>query len=163
MIIASTGEVCFETGLCVAPHQPFQSILADAKWKNQSTVSLRKLPLEGWTQYVLGIHKSDHGDFEVELATGPELRVEGVFLSHHHSFYDPSTPEDAERRTFHEGVIAADLHGQREFSWGHIFCRVDTKANRDWLVLIYNPFSNVPLHAREVYRQLFEHEIPSLD
>jgi hypothetical protein len=160
MIIASTGEVYFGKTLSVLPHQPFPSIMVDVKRKG---VSRRKLPIEGWTQYMLGIHKSDHGDFEVEVVTGSELRIEGVFLSHHHSFYDPRTPDDAERRIFHDGVIASDLRGQREFSWGHVFCRVDTKANRDWLVIVYNPFSEVPLRAREAYRQLFAYEIPPAD
>jgi hypothetical protein len=165
MIIASTGEVCFGKGLCLVPHTPVQSILAagmytmNKKW----SVETRELPIEGWKQHLLGVHKSDFGDFEVEAVTGPERRIEGVFLSHHHAFYNPGTPDDAERRVFHEGVIASDLRGQREFSWGHVFCRVDAKANKDWLVLVFNPFSDVPLHAREVYRQLFAYEIPSAD
>ena|SRR6202453_2239159 len=161
MIIASTGEVYFGKALSVMPHQPFSSIMVDAKRKGD--FSKRKLPIEGWTQFMLGIQKSDHGDFEVEVVTGPELRVEGVFLSHHHTFYDPKTPDDTERRVFHDSVIAFDLRGQREFSWGHVFCRVDVQSNRDWLVVIYNPFSQVPLHAREAYRKLFAHEIPPAD
>ncbi len=162
MIIASTGEVCFTKGLCVAPHSLVDSILIDAG-NYGASISARNLPIEGWKQHALGIHKSDRGDFEVEVVTGPECRIEGVFLSHHHAFYDPRTPGDVERRVFHDSVIAADLCGQLEFSWGHVFCRVDSKANRDWLVLIYNPFSQVPLKAREVYRQLFAHENPTLD
>jgi hypothetical protein len=83
--------------------------------------------------------------------------VEAVFVSHHHSFYEAETVEDSERRSYHESLIASDLRGQREFSWGHVFCRLDPKANRDWLVLIYSPFCGVPLQERAVYRILFEH------
>lgn len=164
MIIASTGEVCFG-GLCVAPHSPVKAILTAAVevLANPQAVKTRKLPIEGWAQHNLGIHGSDCGHFDVEVVTGPERRIEGVFLSHHHAFYDPLTPGDSERRVFHDGVIASNLLGQREFRWGHVFCRVDAKANRDWLVLIYNPFSQIPLHAREAYRALFAHEIPPSD
>ncbi|MDR3403499.1 MAG: hypothetical protein P4L99_13460 [Chthoniobacter sp.] len=94
----------------------------------------------------------------MEVATGLESRVEGVFLCHRHPFYDAATPDDSERRVFHEGVIAADLFGQQEFPWGHVFCRLDRATNRDWLVVIYSPFSSVPLQQREVYRILLSHE-----
>jgi hypothetical protein len=164
MIIASTGEICFE-GLCLVPHAPVKSILVDAMraMRNWAIVEKRRLPIEGWTQHLLGTYQSDHGDFDVEVVTGPEDRIEGVFLSHRHAFYERNTPGDAERRIFHDSIIATDLIGQREFPWGHVFCRVDNESNRDWLVVIYNPFSQVPLHAREVYRQLFAHEIPPRD
>ena len=165
MIVASTGEVCFD-GLCVAPHTPVQAILAGAvkTLANPLAVKTRKLPIQGWRHNMfLGSTESDCGHFDVEVVTGPEDRVEGAFLSHHHAFYDVHTPNDGERRVFHDGVIASNLLGQREFPWGHVFCRVDNQANRDWLVLIYNPFSQVPLHARDVYRRLFAHEIPPAD
>jgi len=155
MITAITGEAAFSDGLQVAPHCTLSALL---KTHPGHATSVRELPVEGWKQLVLGIHASDQGYFEVEVAMGPELRVEGLFLSHHHPFYEAGTPGDSERRAFHEGVIATDLRGQQEFSWGHVFCRVDKKSNRDWLVLIYSPFSNIPMHKREVYRILMEHE-----
>ena len=163
MIIASTGEVCFEKGLNIRPHQFIQPFSIKAPGTNDFPIITRDLPVEGWKKHGLGIHKSDHGDFDIEVVTGSEGRVEGVFLSHMHSFYEAGTPGDAERRVYHDSIIATDLRGQREFSWGHVFCRVDDKTNRDWLVLIYSPFSSVPLHAREVYRQLFAREDPSSD
>jgi len=147
--------VGFDDGLRIAAHTLIKPLLASLP---ADAVSVRPLPIEGWQQYALGEHVSSFGDFAVEVATGPEERVEGVFLSHRHSFYDPTTPEDSERRAFHEGVIASDLFGQQEFPWGHVFCRIDRATNRDWLVVIYSPFSSVPLHQREVYRILMAHE-----
>lgn len=155
MITASSGEVSFSDDLRIAPHIEIVALL---KASTRYEIRKRDLPIKGWMQLILGIHTSDHGDFEVEATMGPECRVEGVFLSHHHSFYEPNTLEDSERRTFHEGVIATDLRGQCEFTWGHAFCKLDKEANRDWLVLIYSPFSNVPLHEREIYKMLMEHE-----
>lgn len=157
MITAITGEAAFSDGLQVAPHSLFSDLLKTHPG-HATSVRVRELPVEGWKQLVLGIHASDKGEFEVEAAMGPEHRVEGLFLSHHHSFYEARIPADSERRAFHEGVIATDLRGQHEFSWGHVFCRLDKKTNRDWLVLIYSPFSNIPMHKREVYKILTEHE-----
>jgi hypothetical protein len=155
MITPVTGEVSFDDGLRIAAHTLITSLLGLLP---ASQVSARPLPIKGWRQYNLGEHSSDFGKFAVEVVTSFERRVEGVFLSHCHEFYDATTPDDAERRVFHESVIAADLFGQREFPWGHVFCRLDPQANRDWLVVIYSPFSAVPLYEREVYRVLFAHE-----
>jgi len=119
---------------------------------------MRPLPIPGWQQHMLGEHTSSFGTFSVEVATGFEHRVEGVFLSHSHSFYTTASQDDSERRAFHDGVIASDLFGQQEFPWGHVFCRLDYQSNRDWLVIIYSPFSAIPLHQREVYRVLIAHE-----
>ncbi len=121
-------------------------------------VSTRKLPVPGWSQHALGLHTSDHGDFQVEVSVGMERRVEAVFLSHRHPFYEADTPEDSERRAYHEGVIVIDLHGQREFPWGHVFCRFNPLIKCDWLVVVYNPFTNIPLHARTVEMLLEAHE-----
>jgi len=41
--------------------------------------------------------------------------------------------------------------------WGHVFCRLDPASKHDWLVVIYNPFTNVPLSARSI-EMLFAHE-----
>jgi hypothetical protein len=84
--------------------------------------------------------------------------VEALYFSHCHSFYEAGTPEDAERRIYHEGIIAADLGGQREFGWGNVFCRVQTIVMRDWMWVVYNPFSNVPLRARSIEMFLRAHE-----
>jgi hypothetical protein len=154
MIIPSTGEVSFIDGLRITAHAMIQPLLRTTP----EPFSSRTLPVEGWSQHLLGKHLSHFGAFEVEVATGTEHRVEGVFLSHAHPFYDVTPPEDSERRAFHDGIIASDLRGQREFSWGHVFCRLDSQHNRDWLVVIYSPYCSVPLHQREVYRVLIAHE-----
>ena len=146
MIAPSNGEVSFEDGLCIAPFVVMQQMLP--LLPDGREVPSRALPVEGWRQFVLGMHPSDHGPFEVETCVGNEGRVEAVFLSHCHSFYDKSTDADAERRVFHESVIATDLRGQREFSWGYVFSKLDRAKNQDWLVVVFNPFSNVP--RREV-------------
>ena len=154
MIIPSTGEVGFTDGLRITAHSLIQPLIVAPS----QSVSSRALPVRGWNQHCLGEHPSSFGQFTVEVSTGLEQRIEAVFLSHAHHFYDAATPEDSERRTFHEGVITTDLRGQREFPWGCVLCRLDPQANRDWLVVIYSPFCNVPLHQREVYRILFAHE-----
>ena len=156
MILPSTGEIDFTDGLRITAHALIQPLLRNTRRPVWSCA----LPVEGWNQHFLGEHPSSFGRFEVEVATGAEDRVEGVFLRHVHPFYEAATPEDSERRAFHEGVIATDLCGQREFSWGHVFCRFKREGNRDALVVIYTPFCNVPLQQREVYRVLVAHEPP---
>ena len=74
-----------------------------------STGSPRHLPAPGWTCHPLGTHPSHYGLFRVEVVAGPEARVHLVSLSQVHAFYETRTPEDSERRTYHEGIIAADL------------------------------------------------------
>jgi hypothetical protein len=81
-----------------------------------------------------------------------------VLVSHCHPFYEPGTPDDSERRVFHENILATDLQGQKEFPWGHAFCRVDPKENQDWLVLMYLPYSGVPLEQSEAFRTLWAPE-----
>jgi hypothetical protein len=119
----------------------------------------------------MGDHPSDHGRFEVNVVTGEERRVEALYFCHSHSFYTATTPEDEERRIYHEGVIASDLGGQREFGWGRVFCRLQrlydvaasfgsgqTIVMRDWIWIVYNPFSNVPLRAESIEMLLAAHE-----
>jgi hypothetical protein len=77
-----------------------------------------------------------------------------VLLAHQHNYYEATTPRDAERRAFHDGVISADLAGQREFSWGQVFCRLETKSNKDWLVLAYTLGPQVPGNTVEVLKHL---------
>ena len=87
-------------------------------------------------------------------------RVHSVLLAHQHSFYTTDTPEDAERRAFHEGVIITELKGQREFSWGEVLCQFSYRANKNWLVVVYTPELPVPRRPSSVLRQLFAHEQP---
>jgi hypothetical protein len=151
LISQVNGEVGFEDGLCIAAHAPLFAIAPSA-------VSSSDLPVPGWRQYVLGLHPSDHGDFQVEASVGETHRVEAVHLSHRHPFYQLDTTEDAGRRAYHEGVIASDLRGQLEFPWGHVFCHFKPTSKYDWLVVVYNPFANVPLQARMVEMFLAAHE-----
>ncbi len=152
MISPHDGEVGFEDGLCIRGHAPLRRF-------GEFVVSSRNLPVPGWTQHVLGLHRSEHGDFQVEVSVGTERRVEALFLSHRHPFYEPETPEDSERRAYHEGVIIIDLRGQKEFGWGHVFCRFNPLVKCDWLVVVYSPFANIPLHAREIEKVLAAHEL----
>lgn len=68
------------------------------------------------------------------------------------------TPEDAERRAFHEGVIRSDLSGQREFTWGEVICRLVVPANQDWMVVAYNRQPRVPLPEKTVLLRLYAQE-----
>jgi hypothetical protein len=74
------------------------------------------LPFKSWKQHILGSHDSEHGTFEVEALSKDQDRIQIVLLARQHSFYQPGTPSDADRRAFHEGVISLELSGQREFS-----------------------------------------------
>jgi hypothetical protein len=152
MISPVTGEVLFSDGVRFSPHDPLsRRHLHHAR----AHVSL---PIPGWTQHFLGIHPSDRGSFEIEAVSGPESRIQAVLLAHSHSFYQPDTPNDSERRAFHQGVIAADLCGQREFSWGQAFCRLEPTPNKDWLVVVYSIGPPVPLYHAALLRHLREHE-----
>jgi hypothetical protein len=116
------------------------------------------LPITGWCQYALGLHSSDHGKFSVEVVSDEKQHVQAVLLAHSHPFYEPDTPNDSERRAFHEGVIAADLMGQLEFPWGEVLCRFDRRCHKDWLVVVYNIGPQVPLQKAELLFHLYEHE-----
>jgi len=158
MISTVTGEVSFDDGLSIQAHAPLSALLLADKGYLWSALKRRKLNVPGWSQYELGVHTSRHGQFFVEASVSDIPRVEAVFVSHCHSFYQADTPLDGERRIYHEGIIATDLCGQREFSWGHVFCRYQTVGHRDWLVVVYNPFANVPMHEHAVERLLRAHE-----
>src|SRR5665213_1420573 len=121
MIVSSTGEIGFADGFSLGPHAQITAL-------QSYELKRRAIPVKGWNQVEMGVHPSDQGDFEIEISSGPENRVEAVFLSHNHSFYEADTPEDNERRVFHEGVIARDLRGQHEFSWGNVFTKLDPKS-----------------------------------
>jgi hypothetical protein len=156
MINRVTGEVCFRSGLHIRPHDTVQSTL-DGR-ENQPKIRTQNLSLKGWKRHVLGLHTSEHGTFEVEVLSADEERIHVVLLAHQHSFYERNTPEDADRRAFHEGVIHLDLAGQKEFTWGEVLCRLESPANQDWLVIAYSREANVPLPAKEILLQLRAHE-----
>lgn len=162
MISPVNGEVGLKDGLCIGAHSQLATISAHI-------VSSHDLPVPGWSEHSMGTHPSDHGEFEVNVITGEERRVEALYFSHCHSFYEAGTPDDAERRVYHEGVIASDLGGQREFGWGRVFCRVRRDSHksagrpamivmRDWIWIVYNPFSDVPLRSRSIEMLLAAHE-----
>jgi hypothetical protein len=155
VITAATGQIEFDDGIRIAAHEQIAPLLATLVTSNAKK---NALPIVGWHHHLLGEHDSSFGRFAVEVVSDRENRAAAVFLSHCHSFYDPTTPDDSERRTFHESIIASDLLGQREFAWGQVFCRVEHQANRDWLVVIYTPFASIPLHEREAFRVLRAHE-----
>jgi hypothetical protein len=156
MINRATGHVDFRSGLHIAPHCSVQSLVANAII--QPSIATQKLSLTDWNRHILGIHISEHGTFEVEALSAGGDRIQVVLLSHRHGFYEPGTPDDADRRTFHEGLINADLAGQREFSWGEVLCRLERAANKDWLVVAYSHEAKVPLPDREILLHLYARE-----
>lgn len=144
MISRITGEIKFQN-LLITPHAIFQTALAQRS---------RALPLPGWSGHQLGVHQSEVGAFDVELLTDADGRVQLALLAHKHPFYERNTPNDAERRTFHEGIITSELAGQREHPWGEVLCRLDQRANKDWLVVAYNQGPHVPAVFPEVLLHL---------
>ena len=152
MINRVTGEIDFRSGLHILPHCSVQSLAVSSEIPLKTRT--QKLSLKGWKRHVLGSHSSEHGTFEVEALSADDDCVHVVLLSHQHPFYEPGTPEDAERRAFHDGVISSDLGGQREFTWGEVLCRLEMPACKDWLVVAYNRESRVPLPVKEVLLRL---------
>lgn len=144
MISRATGEIGFEDGLLLRGDQEVVDVLPVV----QSTT----LPFPGWAQHDLGRHDSEYGTFQVEIVCGAERRVQMVLLQHQHAFYEKGTPHDGERRAFHEGILARDLSGQREFSWGQAFRHLDVRENTDTLVVAY---SEGPHVVRPTVRHLF--------
>jgi hypothetical protein len=155
MINRVTGEVDFQTGLRILPHCSLESL--SVKPEGPLKIKTQKLSRTGWKRHMLGFHSSEHGTFEVEALSEAE-GIQVVLLAHKHAFYEPNTPDDAERRAFHEGVIGSDLAGQREFSWGEVICRLEKTSNKDWLVIAYSREAKVPSGVREVLLQLSAHE-----
>jgi hypothetical protein len=152
MIKRATGEVVFRNGFQILPHCSVQSLLAKAEVA--SAVAVHKLSLKGWKRLVLGFHVSEHGTFEVEALLADEDPIQVVLLAHQHTFYECNTPDDADRRALHEGVISSDLGGQREFTWGEVVGRLEPVANRDWLVIAYSCDCKVPLQVKDVISRL---------
>ncbi len=162
MISRVTGEIDFRSGLRILPHASIGSLSVGSKVP--ARVKTRKLPLKDWKRHTLGSHISDHGTFEVEALSTDDDSIRVVLLSHQHPFYEPGTPDDAERRAFHVGVVSSDLGGQREFTWGEVIHRLERAANRDWLVVAYSSESRVPVPDKEVILRLFAHEnVPDHD
>jgi hypothetical protein len=145
MIDRATGEVDFRSGLHIAPHCLVEKLVTLAgtrpKFRTQT------LSLKGWKRHVLGAHDSEHGTFEVEALSSGGDRIQVVLLAHQHAFYEPNTPEDAERRAFHDGIIH----------------RLETKPNKDWLVVAYSHEARMPLPDRDDILRLLAHEIPPGD
>jgi hypothetical protein len=158
MISPVNGEVSFDDGLIIQAHATLSALVLSQTGFLFSSLKRRDLKVPGWSQYELGVHASCHGEFQVEASVSDVTRVEAVFLSHCHAFYEADTPLDGERRIYHEGVIAIDLCGQREFQWGHAFCRYQKEGHRDWLVVVYSPFANVAMREHAVERLLHAHE-----
>ena len=156
MINRATGEIDFRDGLRIIPHCAVSS-LSTARGKPVN-VRTQKLSLGDWKRHVLGNHPSRHGNFKVEALSANDDCIHVVLLSHEHGFYEADTPEDAERRAFHEGVVNSDLAGQREFTWGEVICRLEMPASRDWLVVAYNRQPRVPLPEKAILLRLFAHE-----
>jgi hypothetical protein len=156
MINRVTGDIDFRDGLRILPHCSAKSLIAASEQPRK--VQTQKLPLGDWKRHVLGSHSSEHGDFEVEALSAEDDCIHVVLLSHQHHFYEAGTPEDAERRAFHEGVVTSDLGGQREFSWGEVICRLEMPAKKDWLVVAYNRRPRVPLPEKNALLRLCAHE-----
>jgi hypothetical protein len=156
MISRVTGEIDFRSGLHILPHCSVQSLSVSPE--PSLKVETQKLSLKDWKRHLLGLHVSEHGTFEVEALSADDDCVHVVLLSHRHPFYESRTPEDAERRAFHEGVVSSDLGGQREFTWGEVIYRLEATSNKDWLVVAYNREPRVPLPGKEILLRLCAHE-----
>lgn len=119
MINRVTGEIDFSSGLRILPHCSVQSLSTD--FGPSLKVETHTLSHKEWKRHVLGFHNSEHGNFEVEALSGEDDCIQLVLLSHWHPFYELGTPEDAERRAFHEGVVSSDLGGQRDLPGARSF------------------------------------------
>jgi hypothetical protein len=148
MISRISGEVAFQ-GLQILPQAILPSSLAQKS---------RALPIPGWSGHILGLHHSDRGAFEVEVLSDADTRIQVLLLAHSHPFYERNTPGDTERRAFHEGLISSELAGQREFSWGEVLCRLDARANKDWLIIAYNQGPHITKEAPELLLHLLAHQ-----
>jgi hypothetical protein len=147
MINRVTGEVSFLDGFHILPYQTVQS-----------PHRTRALTLAEWQRHFFGIHPSPYGKFEVEALSREQGLIQIVFLAHQHPFYDSGTPEDADRRTAHEGIISSELAGQKQFSWGEVLCRLQLVSNKNWLVAAYNRGADIPLREKGDLLLLLAHE-----
>jgi hypothetical protein len=156
MINRVTGEIDFRDGLRVVPHGTIQSL--SSGFGPSLKIETHRLSYKGWKRHVLGFHESEYGNFEVEALSAEDDCIHVVLLSHWHTFYEAGTPEDAERRAFHEGVVSTDLGGQREFAWGEVLCRLEQPASKDWIVAAYSGEARIPLPEQGVPLRLYSHE-----
>jgi hypothetical protein len=138
MIGAANGEVVFADGLIIRPHGSLKSLPLQPKMLGSS-------PL-GWSYFDAGRHPSEHGEFAVELACSDAegLAVFLVVLWSMNPFFDILSDQDRERAAFHEAVLARDLRGQREFSWGEAFCKYNRQDARNCLNVVYTAGPKVP-------------------
>ena len=142
MINRVTGEITFNDGLCLSP----QKVLSDSFLSPFGARSYTLIPSESFHQ--LYEHQADHGRFTVDVFTDEARRIQSVSLTHQLPSYNRDSGEDAERQAFHEGIVAIDLGGQHEFSWGHIVCRRVGKTSS--LFIYYTPGPHVPLKSPDL-------------
>lgn len=151
MISSNTGEVTFSNGWRLLPQEPFSML-------SEHVLSSKDLPIPDWHLHEVGVHASEFGDFDVTVVCGPQQRLSLVMLTHRHSFYEPDTKRDGERRVYHENILTKDLRGLRQHAWGEAFCRFDAQDHRDRIVLAYTRGSQIPQQIAEVLLNLDERE-----
>jgi hypothetical protein len=149
MIDPRTGALYFTDGFSIGPETLAMAL--DVYQKVSFTIP-------GWRRYLLGSHPSEHGEFEVEGIVTSSARLLVVMLRHDHEFYDISSDGDAERQTFHQGVVTKDLAGQYEYNWGVVLLHTAQKENKNSIIIVYTPESAMPLQKRETLKILLEHE-----
>lgn len=157
MISRLDGEVSFSDGLVIRSHMR----LRDLPKSLSAPAGSSEL---GWMVFRLGIHPSAHGNFEVEVAcaTADEQPVFLVVLVSADPFFATPAEGDRERWVFHEGVLARELSGQREFPWGEAFCKYDPQDRRNCLNVVYTAGPKVPGFARAARPSLFERCFPEI-
>ena len=148
MIAALDGEVSFADGLVIRAHDSVRTLPLKPEVLGSS-------PL-GWVYFSAGRHPSEHGEFAVELACSEadELAIFLVVLWSVNPFFQTASEEDRERAVFHESVLARDLRGQREFSWGEAFGKYNRQDARNCLNVVYTAGPKVPRMTREGLRAL---------
>lgn len=157
MISRLDGEVSFSDGLVIRPQMPLRDLPATSR-------DLAGGSLMGWVMFTLGIHPSKHGDFAVEVAcaTVDERPIFLVVLVSVDPFFQTAVEGDRERWVFHEGVLARELSGQREFSWGEAFCKYNREDRRNCLNVVYTAGPKVPGSALAALPSLVEHSFPEI-
>lgn len=156
MIAAADGEVSFTDGLIIRAHTPLASLPVQPKLLGRS-------PL-GWSYFEAGRHRSEHGEFAVELACSDQdsLVVFLVVLWSVNPFFEVPSEQDRERAAFHDAVLVRDLRGQREFSWGEAFCKYNRQDGRNCLNVVYTAGPKVPGCLSANLGMLSEHEVPEI-
>lgn len=154
MIAPLNGEVCFSDGLVIRARMPIWELPLQPEFLSKFHV--------GWVLFSAGRHRSEHGEFEMELACSEDHAL-AIFLvvlwSVDKLFEDPS-PKDHERMVFHESLLARDLHGQREFAWGEAFSKYNPADSRNCLNVVYTAGPKVPDASPPVKRVLWERCAP---